>query len=878
MSKELSAKYNPADVEDKWYAYWQEHKLFASSPDNRKPYTVIMPPPNVTGILHMGHMLNNTIQDILVRRARMTGYNACWVPGTDHASIATEAKVVERLAKQGIKKSDLSREEFLKHVWDWTHEHGGIIIDQLKKVGASCDWDRLAFTMDDERSEGVIDVFCDLYRKGLIYRGVRMINWDPKAQTAISDEEVLHEEQKGKLYYIRYYVEGEENKYIVVATTRPETIFGDTAVCIHPEDQRYQWLKGKRVIVPGVGRSVPIILDEYVDLEFGTGCLKVTPCHDINDYMLGQKHNLPEIDIFNDNGTLNSYGGKYEGHDRMEVRNTFVQELDSLGLIEKIEDYVNKVGLSERTHVPIEPKLSMQWFLKMTDLAKPAYKAVMDDVIKLVPDRFKGIYAHWMENIKDWNISRQLYWGHRIPAYFLEDGTIVVGENIEIALEEAKKQTGNPELTKDDLRQDPDTLDTWFSSWLWPISVFGNPMDKDNKDLNYYYPTADLVSGPDILFFWIARMIIAGYEFRGEIPFKNVYLTGIVRDMQRRKMSKSLGNSPDPLKLIAQYGADGVRMGLMTAASAGNDILFDETLVEQGRNFNNKVWNSFRLIQGWEVSELAQQDAAQVAAVNWFEQLLRHASAELQDLFSKYRISDAILLLYKLIRDDFSGTYLELIKPAYGEPIDPLTLKSTNNFFERLLKLLHPFMPFITEELWQALEPRKDGESIMVAQLEEIQPADISIIKEMEVANAVITQIRNLRAQRNVSPREELELYNSGEELSPSVKAVVGKLANITAFHAGKIEESAEVATFMVGTGSFGVPFTGLIDIDAELKKLNAEVEHLEKFLKGVRGKLSNEKFVSNAPEQVVALERKKESDALEKLESVRTRIASLQK
>lgn len=878
MSKELSAKYNPADVEDKWYAYWQEHKLFASSPDNRKPYTVIMPPPNVTGILHMGHMLNNTIQDILVRRARMTGYNACWVPGTDHASIATEAKVVERLAKQGIKKSDLSREEFLKHVWDWTHEHGGIIIDQLKKVGASCDWDRLAFTMDDERSEGVIDVFCDLYRKGLIYRGVRMINWDPKAQTAISDEEVLHEEQKGKLYYIRYYVEGEENKYIVVATTRPETIFGDTAVCIHPEDQRYQWLKGKRVIVPGVGRSVPIILDEYVDLEFGTGCLKVTPCHDINDYMLGQKHNLPEIDIFNDNGTLNSYGGKYEGHDRMEVRNTFVQELDSLGLIEKIEDYVNKVGLSERTHVPIEPKLSMQWFLKMTDLAKPAYKAVMDDVIKLVPDRFKGIYAHWMENIKDWNISRQLYWGHRIPAYFLEDGTIVVGENIEIALEEAKKQTGNPELTTDDLRQDPDTLDTWFSSWLWPISVFGNPMDKSNEDLNYYYPTADLVSAPDILFFWIARMIIAGYEFRGEIPFKNVYLTGVVRDMQRRKMSKSLGNSPDPLKLIAEYGADGVRMGLMTAASAGNDILFDESLVEQGRNFNNKVWNSFRLIQGWDVSESAQQDAAQIAAINWFEQLLRHASAELQDLFSKYRISDAILLLYKLVRDDFSGTYLELIKPAYGEPIDAVSLKATNDFFERLLKLLHPFMPFITEELWQALEPRKDGESIMVAQLEEIQPADQNIIKEMEIANAVITQIRNLRAQRNVSPREALELYNSGEELSDAVKAVIGKLANITAFHAGKVEESAEVATFMIGTSSFGVPFTGLIDVEAEVEKLEAEIEHLEKFLKGVRAKLSNEKFVANAPEKVVALERKKESDSLEKLEAVRARLASLKK
>ena len=824
----------------------------------------------------MGHMLNNTIQDILVRRARMTGYNACWVPGTDHASIATEAKVVERLAKKGIQKSDLTREEFLEHVWDWTHEHGGIIIEQLKKVGASCDWDRLAFTMDEKRCEGVIDVFCDLYRKGLIYRGVRMINWDPKAQTAISDEEVLHEEQQGKLYYVRYYVEGEDNKYIVVATTRPETIFGDTAVCIHPEDERYQWLKGKKVIVPGVERSIPIILDDYVDLEFGTGCLKVTPSHDVNDYMLGQKHNLPAIDIFNDNGTLNNHGGKYEGQDRMEVRKTFVQELESLNLIEKIEDYVNKVGLSERTHVPIEPKLSMQWFMKMEELAKPAYKAVMEDVVKLVPDRFKGIYAHWMENIKDWNISRQLYWGHRIPAYFLEDGNIVVGETAEIALEEAKKQTGNNDLTLDDLKQDPDTLDTWFSSWLWPMSVFGNPLDKENEDLNYYYPTADLVSGPDILFFWIARMIIAGYEYRGEMPFKNVFLTGIVRDKLRRKMSKSLGNSPDPLKLIEEFGADGVRMGLMTAASAGNDILFDEALVEQGRNFNNKIWNSFRLIQGWEVSATAQQSAAQVAAINWFEQLLRKASADLEDLFSKYRISEVMLLLYKLVRDDFSGTYLELIKPAYGEPIDEASLKATNNFFERLLKLLHPFMPFITEELWQALETREEGESIMVAQLEEILPVEQSLIDEMEVANEVITQIRNLRAQRNISPREGLELYNSGDDLSDASKAVIGKLANISAFHAEKIEESAEVATFMVGTYSFGVPFTGLIDIEAEKEKLTAEIAHLEKFLKGVRAKLSNEKFVANAPEQVVALERKKESDSIEKLESVRARLASL--
>lgn len=878
MNKELSAKYDPAEVEDKWYSYWQEHKLFMSKPDGRKPYTIIMPPPNVTGVLHMGHMLNNTIQDILIRRARMTGHNACWVPGTDHASIATEAKVVERLAKQGIQKSDLSREEFLKHVWNWTHEHGGIIVEQLKKVGASCDWDRLAFTMDELRSKSVIDVFCDLYRKGLIYRGVRMINWDPKAQTAISDEEVLYEEQQGKLYYIRYYVEGENNKYIVVATTRPETIFGDTAVCIHPEDERYKWLNGRRVIVPGSDRSVPIILDEYVDLEFGTGCLKVTPSHDVNDYMLGQKHDLPALDIFNDNGTLNALGGKYEGKDRMEVRKTFVQELEDLNLIEKIEDYTNKVGLSERTHVPIEPKLSMQWFMKMEELAQPALKAVMDDIVKLVPDRFKGIYAHWMENIKDWNISRQLYWGHRIPAYFLEDGTIVVGETAEIALEEAKKITRNQNLTLADLHQDPDTLDTWFSSWLWPITVFGNPLDKNNEELNYYYPTADLVSGPDILFFWVARMIIAGYEFRGDVPFKNVFLTGIVRDKLRRKMSKSLGNSPDPLKLIAEYGADGVRMGLMTAASAGNDILFDEALVEQGRNFNNKIWNSFRLIQGWTVSEEAEQQPAQAAAIEWFEHLLRQASAELEDLFSKYRISEAMLLLYKLVREDFSGTYLELIKPAYGSPIDTKSMKATHVFFERLLKLLHPFMPFITEELWQAMEVRKDGESIMVTQIENLGDADLEIIREMEEANAIITHIRNLRAQRNISPREELELFCSGIELTPSSMAVIGKLANIGQFHIGEVKESPEVATFMVGTHSFGIPFSGFIDIDAELEKLSAEEIHLKQFLKSVRAKLSNEKFVANAPEKVVALERKKESDALEKLEAIRVRLTSLKK
>lgn len=876
MSRELSAKYDPSEVEDKWYAYWQKHKLFASKPDHRKPYTIIMPPPNVTGVLHMGHMLNNTIQDILIRRARMTGYNACWMPGTDHASIATEAKVVERLAKKGIKKSDLSRDEFLKHVWDWTHEHGGIIVEQLKKVGASCDWDRLAFTMDENRSKAVIDVFCDLYRKGLIYRGVRMINWDPKAKTAISDEEIIYEEQHGKLYYVRYFVKGEESKYIVVATTRPETIFGDTAVCIHPDDERYQWLKGREVVVPGVNRTIPIITDEYVDREFGTGCLKVTPSHDVNDYMLGQKYNLPEIDVFNDDGTLNAHGGKYEGQDRMEVRNSFVAELESLGLIEKIEAYTNKVGLSERTHVPIEPKLSMQWFLKMKELSKPAYEAVMSDEVQLVPDRFKGVYASWMENVRDWNISRQLYWGHRIPAYFLEDGNIVVGETAEIALAEAKKVTGNQTLTLDDLQQDPDTLDTWFSSWLWPISVFGNPMDKGNAELEYYFPTSDLVTGPDILFFWVARMIIAGYEYRGTFPFKNVFLTGIVRDSQRRKMSKSLGNSPDPLKLIEQYGADGVRMGLMTAASAGNDILFDEGLVEQGRNFNNKIWNSFRLIQGWEVSDTAVQNDAQKAAIEWFEHLLRKQEAILSDHFKKYRINDATLLMYKLIRDDFSGTFLELIKPSYGEPIDRVTIEATNTFFEQLMQLVHPFMPFISEELWQAVRERHEGESIMVSQLREQKEYSEEVIEKMDFAREIITNVRNLRAQKGVSPKEELELF-SETQLCDTSKAMITKLANISVFHNTKPNEGAEMAIFNVGTAQFGVPFTGLIDVAAEIEKLEGEVEHYTRFLKGVRAKLNNEKFVANAPEQVVALERKKEHDAEEKLAAVSARLKSLQ-
>lgn len=879
MSQELSATYNPKEVEDKWYHYWQEHKLFSSKHDSRPPYTIVMPPPNVTGVLHMGHMLNNTIQDILIRRARMTGYNALWVPGTDHASIATEAKVVDHLAKQGIQKSDLSRDEFLEHAWAWTHEYGGIIIEQLKKVGASCDWDRTAFTMDKQRSEAVIRVFCDLYRKGLIYRGVRMINWDPVAKTAISDEEVNHRTQHSKLYYVAYPVEGEADKKLIVATTRPETIFGDVAICIHPEDERYEWVRGKKVIVPGVGRVIPIIYDEYIDREFGTGCLKVTPSHDINDYNLGIKHHLPEIDVFNDDGTLNHFGGKYEGQDRFVVRKAFTKELEQLGFLEKVEDYENSVGFSERTNAPIEPKLSMQWFLSMQKLSEPAYKAVMDDVVKLVPSRFKATYAHWMENIKDWNISRQLFWGHRIPAYFLEDGQIVVGESPEIALEEAKKVTGNDELTLEDLKQDPDTLDTWFSSWLWPLSVFASPFDTDNEELKYYYPTSTLVSGPDILFFWIARMIIAGYEYTGEPPFRDVYLTGIVRDSLGRKMSKSLGNSPDPLQLIEQYGADGVRMGLMTSASAGNDILFDISLCEQGRNFNNKIWNSFRLIQGWTVDQNAKQDEAQAAACKWFEQLLLQEEATLADHFSKYRISDAMLLLYKLIWDDFSGTFLELVKPAYGAPIDAETLRQTHLYFERLMLLLHPFMPFITEELWQAISPRKQGESIMVAQLGDTDTADAEVIRQMEVARDIVTHVRNIRATRGISPREELHLYYQDVPMTDAIKAVVRKLANVTSFREEMAQDTqADVVTFMIGTYTFGVPLAGLIDTEAELEKLQSEQEHLEKFLKGVRAKLGNENFVARAPENVVALERKKEQDALEKIESLRNTIARLKK
>ena len=747
---ELATKYNPADVEEKWYAYWLKNGLFKSKPDGREPYTVVIPPPNVTGILHMGHMLNNTIQDILVRRARMEGKNACWVPGTDHASIATEAKVVNKLAAQGIKKSDLTREEFLKYAWEWKEEHGGIILKQLQKLGASCDWDRTAFTMDEVRSKSVLKVFVDLYNKGLIYRGVRMVNWDPKALTALSDEEVIYKEEHSKLYYLRYYIEGED-KYIIVATTRPETILGDTAVCVNPNDPRYTYLKGKKVIVPLVNRAVPIIMDDYVDIEFGTGCLKVTPAHDVNDYMLGEKYNLPTIDIFNDNGTISEAGGLYIGMDRFDVRKQIAKDLQAAGLLEKVEDYNNKVGFSERTNVVIEPKLSMQWFVKMDKLAEPALKAVMNDDIKFHPDKFKNTYRHWMENIKDWCISRQLWWGHRIPAYYLPQGGFVVAETPEEALKLAREKSGDDSLQLSDLRQDEDCLDTWFSSWLWPISLFDGINNPGNEEINYYYPTSDLVTGPDIIFFWVARMIMAGYEYTGEKPFKNVYFTGIVRDKIGRKMSKSLGNSPDALELIKTYGADGVRMGLMLAAPAGNDILYDDALCEQGRNFNNKIWNAFRLVKGWSVDESLEQPQTAQIAVKWFDAQLSRTLAEVKDLFGKYRLSEALMAVYRLFWDEFSSWYLEMIKPGYQQPIDRATYDATLTYFDALLRMLHPFMPFITEELWQHLYERKEGESIMYARMPEAHPVDDTIIDRFETTKQIVAGVRTIRLQN--SPR-----------------------------------------------------------------------------------------------------------------------------
>ena len=875
MDKELATKYSPEAVESKWYNYWLEHKLFESKPDGREPYTVVIPPPNVTGILHMGHMLNNTIQDILVRRARMEGKNACWVPGTDHASIATEAKVVAKLAAQGIKKNDLTREEFLKHAWEWKEEHGGIILKQLQRLGASCDWTRTAFTMDEKRSESVLRVFVDLYNKGLIYRGVRMVNWDPQALTALSDEEVIYKDEHSKLYHLRYYVEGED-RYIVVATTRPETILGDTAVCVNPNDERYTWLKGKRVIVPMVGRAVPIIMDEYVEMEFGTGCLKVTPAHDVNDYMLGEKYNLPSIDIFNDNGTISEEGGMYVGMDRFDVRTQIVKDLHEANLLEKVENYDNKVGYSERTNVVIEPKLSMQWFLKMSDLARPALDAVMNDDIKFHPAKFKNTYRHWMENIKDWCISRQLWWGHRIPAYFLPEGGYVVAETIEQAVELARQKTGNNELQATDLRQDEDCLDTWFSSWLWPISLFDGINNPGNEEFNYYYPTADLVTGPDIIFFWIARMIMAGYEFCQLPPFRNVYFTGIVRDKIGRKMSKSLGNSPDALGLIDQYGADGVRMGLMLAAPAGNDILYDDALCEQGRNFCNKIWNAFRLVKGWTVDETIAQPETASIAIKWFDAQLAKTQAEVQDLFSKFRLSEALMAVYKLFWDEFSSWYLEVVKPGYQQPIDGETYRATLNFFDTLLRLLHPFMPFITEELWQHLAERKEGESIMTALIPEIKPADEALIATFETSKQIIAGIRTIRLQKNIPNRDALTLQIVGSH-NNSNDCVITKLTNLSDI-AVVTEKDANSAAFLVGTTEYAVPLSNNIDVEAELAKLNEDLKYMQGFLRTVMGKLSNERFVNNAPAQVVELERKKKADAESKIKSIEESIAALSK
>lgn len=875
---ELASKYEPQAVEARWYKYWMDNKMFSSKPDGREPYTIVIPPPNVTGVLHMGHMLNNTIQDILVRRARMEGKNACWVPGTDHASIATEAKVVNKLAEQGLKKSDLTRDEFLKHAWDWTNEHGGIILKQLRKLGASCDWDRTAFTMDDKRSEGVIKVFCDLYNKGLIYRGVRMVNWDPKAQTALSDEEVIYKDEHSKLYYLRYKVVEEPGRYAIVATTRPETIMGDAAMCINPDDPKNQWLKGKHVIVPLVGREIPVIEDEYVDINFGTGCLKVTPAHDINDHALGLKHHLDTIDIFNDNGTISEAAGLYVGMDRMDVRKQIAKDLTEAGLMEKVEDYNNKVGFSERTNVPIEPKLSTQWFLSMKHFADLSLEPVMSDEIQFYPPKYKNIYRHWLENIKDWCISRQLWWGHRIPAYYFTDSEgkrdFVVAENAEKALAMAKQK--NPSLTPADLVQDDDCLDTWFSSWLWPISVFDGINNPDNEEINYYYPTSDLVTAPDIIFFWVARMIMAGYEYRGKLPFKHVYFTGIVRDKLGRKMSKSLGNSPDPIMLIDKYGADGVRMGMMLSAPAGNDILFDETLCEQGRNFNNKIWNAFRLVKGWEVCE-GEQPEANAIAVNWFAAKLRQTNAEVDDLFNKYRISEALMAVYRLFWDEFSSWYLEMIKPAYGQPIDSATLDATLKFFETLLKMLHPFMPFITEELWQHIYERKDGESIMRDKLE-VSPmteADAKLLADIESVKLIVSGIRTVRNQKNIPTKDELNLQAVGSNKYAAYNCIIAKMANVGAIDVVN-EKDATAATFMVGTDEFAVPLGNMIDVEAEIAKQEAQLKHLEGFLAGIKKKLSNEKFVANAPEAVVAMERKKQKDSEEKIAALKDSLAAL--
>ncbi len=875
---ELASKYNPADVEGKWYQYWLDHKLFSSKPDGREPYTIVIPPPNVTGVLHMGHMLNNTIQDILVRRARMEGKNACWVPGTDHASIATEAKVVNKLAAQGIKKTDLTRDEFLKHAWEWTDEHGGIILKQLRKLGASCDWDRTAFTMDEKRSESVLKVFVDLYNKGLIYRGVRMVNWDPKALTALSDEEVIYKEEHGKLYYLRYKVEGDaEGRYAVVATTRPETIMGDTAMCINPNDPKNEWLKGKKVIVPLVNRVIPVIEDDYVDIEFGTGCLKVTPAHDVNDHMLGEKYNLPSIDIFNDNGTLSEAAGLYIGMDRFDVRKQIEKDLDAAGLLDKVEAYTNKVGYSERTNVVIEPKLSMQWFLKMQHFADMALPPVMNDDLKFYPAKYKNTYRYWMENIKDWCISRQLWWGHRIPAYFLPEGGYVVAATEEEALKLAKEKTGNPALTMEDLRQDEDCLDTWFSSWLWPISLFDGINNPGNEEIDYYYPTSDLVTGPDIIFFWVARMIMAGYEYEGKMPFKNVYFTGIVRDKLGRKMSKSLGNSPDPLELIEKFGADGVRMGMMLAAPAGNDILFDDALCEQGRNFCNKIWNAYRLVSGWTIDDNQPIPEAAKLAISWFESKQNEVTAEVADLFSKYRLSEALMAVYKLFWDEFSSWFLEIIKPAYGQGIHSTVRNAAICYFDNLLRLLHPFMPFITEELWQQMYEREEGESIMVCPLSMNAHVDSEMIQQFEVVKEVISNVRSIRLQKNIAQKETLELQVVGENPVDAFNLVIMKMCNLSAIDV--VDTKTEgAASFMVGTTEYAVPLGNMIDVEAEIARMEAELKHKEGFLQGVMKKLSNEKFVNNAPAAVLELERKKQADAESIINSLKESIAALKK
>ncbi|NDW10794.1 valine--tRNA ligase [Dysgonomonas sp. 520] len=870
---EIASKYNPAEVEDKWYQYWLNRRFFHSEPDNREPFTVVIPPPNVTGVLHMGHMLNNTIQDILVRRARMTGKNACWVPGTDHASIATEAKVVAKLASEGINKNDLTREEFLKHAWDWTDKHGGIILQQLRKLGASCDWDRTCFTMDEKRSESVFKVFTDLYNKGMIYRGVRMVNWDPQAKTALSDEEVFHKEEHGKLYYLRYKIEGEDG-YAVIATTRPETIFGDVAVCINPNNPKTASLKGKKVIVPIVDRVVPIIEDDYVDMEFGTGYLKVTPAHDVNDYVLGEKYNLEAIDIFNDNGTLNAHGLQYEGMDRFAVRKQIEKDLEAAGLMEKTEPYTNKVGYSERTDVPIEPKLSMQWFLKMENIARPALEAVMDDTIKFYPAKYKNTYRHWMENIKDWCISRQLWWGHQIPAYYLPEGGYVVAETPEKALLEARKK--NPGLNAEDLRRDEDCLDTWFSSWLWPISVFDGINEPDNKDMQYYYPTNDLVTAPEIIFFWVARMIMAGYEYTKEPCFRNVYFTGIVRDKLGRKMSKSLGNSPDPIELMDKYGADGVRMGMLLTSPAGNDLPFDESLCEQGRNFNNKIWNAFRLIKGWEVDDNIPQPESSAIATKWFANILSKTVAEMDESFNKYRLSEALMSAYKLFWDEFSSWYLEMIKPAYQQPIDAVTYKATLVFFDSLLRILHPFMPFITEELWQALEERKEGESIMISDMPKVAVMDESYLSAFDKIKEIIAGIRTIRLQKNIPNKETLDLDVIGA-FDMAFCPVIQKLCNI-----GQVQEVAEkpaaASSFLVGTTEFAVPLGNNINVGEEIAKLEEELKYTEGFLNSVMKKLSNEKFVANANPQVVENERKKQADAESRIKILQESIAGLKK